>query len=134
MSSSSARAESRAFPRHALPAMYTHVRVRVEGEAGFTRAGYIYDVSLSGMRFELDQALAPGTAIEARCMLPGQPHVMFTVAGRVVRHHDAEDTLFGPTRLGMVFESFRRSTDRMRLEAYLNQAAEAGADAPRQAA
>ncbi|MEX0887059.1 MAG: PilZ domain-containing protein, partial [Phycisphaeraceae bacterium] len=114
--------EHREHPRHPLPAMYTHVRVRAEGEVGFTRAGYIYDVSLSGMRFELDQALAPGTAIEARCMLPGQAHVFFSVAGRVVRQHDEEDTTFGPTRLGMRFEAFHRSTDRMRLEAYLNEA------------
>ena len=128
------RPESRHYPRHALPAMYTHVRVRAEGEAGFARAGYIYDVSLSGMRFELDQALDPGTQVEARCMLPGQPHVMFTVTGRVVRHHDAEESMFGPTRLGMVFESFRRSTDRTRLEAYLNQSARPAEPAPRQAA
>lgn len=129
-----AQPESRHHPRHALPAMYTHVRARIEGEAGFVRAGYIYDVSLSGMRFELDQALEPGTQVEARCMLPGQPHVMFTVTGRVVRHHDAEETPFGPTRLGLVFESFRRSTDRLRLEAYLNQSAQPAEPAPRQAA
>lgn len=111
-------AESRAYPRLKVPAMYSLVRVRPVGEERYLWTGHIYDVSLSGMRFELDHALEPGTAVEVRGILPGQSHVTFRASGTVVRFHDDSDEP-GPTRMGMNFNSFHNETDETRLSDYL---------------
>ena len=112
-----AAAESRALPRLKLPAAYTLVRVRIEGQTRFSHTGYIYDISRSGMRFELDRALEPGTRIEVKAMLPGVNHTRFTAQGCVMRLHDDESA--GPVRMGMSFESFSEEVDVLRLESYL---------------
>lgn len=113
-------AERRESPRYSLPAMYTLVRVRAKGNERYRWIGYIYDISESGMRFELDSALEPGTEIEVRAMLPGFYHTTFQASGRVVRVHD--DAGFGgPMRMGMAFESFARDSDKQRLNRYLSQ-------------
>lgn len=112
-------AESRQSPRLKLPPMYTLVRVRAEGEERFRWTGYIYDISSSGMRFELDNALDTGTRVEVRAMLPGSPHTTFSAVGQIVRHHDDAEEL-GPRRMGVSFEQFAQPTDRRRLFAYLD--------------
>jgi len=112
----SRRAEARTQPRVPLPAMYTLLRVRPIGEARYRWTGHIYDVSLSGMRFELDATLDPGAEVEVRVMLPGTGHCTFRASGRVVRLHDGE---FGPCRMAMNFDRFQNPADRARLEAYL---------------
>ena len=43
--------ESRHAARLKVPAMYTLVRVRPQGQARYCWTGHIYDVSESGMRF-----------------------------------------------------------------------------------
>ena len=48
-----------------LPAMYTLLRARRVGDTRYRWTGYIYDISVAGMRFELDKALEPGTRIGA---------------------------------------------------------------------
>ncbi len=111
--------DHRAFPRLRIPAMYSLVRVRPAGERLYPHTGHIYDVSLSGMRFELDVPLEPGTAIEVRGVLPGAEHVAFQAAGRVVRFHD-EDGEPGPTRMGMHFDHFHSEVDQQRLHRYLD--------------
>ncbi|MEM7627268.1 MAG: PilZ domain-containing protein [Planctomycetota bacterium] len=111
-------AESRTFPRLKVPAMYSLVRARPAGGDRYLWTGHIYDVSLSGMRFELDHALEPGTAVEVRGILPGQAHVTFRATGTVVRFHDDNPEL-GPARMGMNFDSFHSETDQTRLTDYL---------------
>ena len=110
--------EGRNTPRLRLPAMYTLVRVRPAGYPKFLWTGYIYDISTSGMRFELDVVLEPGTEIEVRAMLPGTNQVTFDACGKVVRIHDDEP---GPCRMGMTFDHFRHHADRRELHAYLEQ-------------
>lgn len=113
-----AATDTRQFPRLKLPAMYTLIRVKPTGDERFRWTGYIYDISASGMRFELDQALDPGTEVEVRAMLPGAFHTTFHAVGKVVRlHDDAEDR--GPMRMGLVFEKFTHHADRRRLHEYL---------------
>lgn len=114
--------ERRESPRYQLPAMYTLVRVRAKGNARYTWLGYIYDISQTGMRFELDSALQPGTEIEVRAMLPGFYHTTFQASGKVVRVHDDAECR-GPMRMGMNFEGFARDSDRQRLNRYLSQPA-----------
>lgn len=118
----------RQHPRLRLPAMYTLVRVRLAGENRYRWTGHIYDISISGMRFKLDQALPAGTDIEVRGMLPGQTHILFHAVGRVVRIHDDHDAdAFGPTRMGMMFDRFRTTCDHQRLAGYLEHAGLAAA-------
>lgn len=117
----SARADTRADVRLRLPAMYTLIRVRPAGAQRYRWTGHIYDISLSGMRFELDSALEPGTAVEVRAMLPGAQHTTIEAAGRIIRLHDDADEP-GPVRMGMVIESFATAMDRGKLERYLEAA------------
>jgi len=106
----------REHPRLKLPAMYTLLRVRQPGETRYRWFGHIYDVSLSGMRFELDTPLEAGTQVEVRGMLPGRAHIQFRATGKVVRIHD---NTAGPTRMALTFDSFHRKADRRRLQDYL---------------
>lgn len=111
------RTEAREQPRLKVPAMYTLLRVRPLGSSRYNWTGYIYDISVSGMRFELDSPLDPGTEVEVRGMLPGNRHVTFRATGKVIRLHDDEH--HGPVRMGMTFDSFAQSIDRQRLCDYL---------------
>lgn len=113
-------AEARVAPRLTLPAAYTLVRVKPEGGSRYRWTGHIYDISLSGMRFELDAPLPPGSQIEVRGMLPGMSHTTFRATGRVVRIHDDHDTDGGPTRMAMTFDKFQTSVDQRRLMDYLD--------------
>ncbi|MEO0513968.1 MAG: PilZ domain-containing protein [Planctomycetota bacterium] len=112
------KTEARRQPRLKIAAMYSLVRVRPVGADRYCWTGHIYDVSLSGMRFELDEPLEPGTEIEVRGILPGQDHITFRAAGKIVRFHDDEPEM-GPTRMGMVFEHFHSEVDQDRLTDYL---------------
>ena len=111
----------RATPRLKLPPMYTLVRVRLPGDSHYRWTGHVYDVSLAGMRFELDEALPPGTSVETRTMLPGQAHTLFHATGRIIRLHDEADEP-GPMRMGMAFDGFTTPLDRRRLAEHLEQA------------
>ncbi|MEL7089783.1 MAG: PilZ domain-containing protein [Planctomycetota bacterium] len=117
--SSGTSAEARGFPRLKVPAMYSLVRVRPAGGDRYLWTGHIYDVSLSGMRFEIDHALEPGTPVEVRGILPGQEHVTFSATGTVVRFHD-DSPEPGPTRMGMNFASDHHEADQDRLTDYLD--------------
>lgn len=118
MSDTVAIQDARRRPRLKLPAMYTLIRVRPVGAPRFEWSGFIYDISATGMRFELDAAVEPGTRLEIRALLPGTQHVTFQATGTVVRIHD-DDNLPGPTRMGLVFDEFRSDDDRLRLDDYL---------------
>lgn len=111
--------ELRRYPRLKLPAMYTLIRVRPKGADRYCWAGHIYDISVSGMRFELDSAVKPGTWVEARATLPGSNPMTVRLSGRVVRLHD-ETGEPGPVRMSMSFDRHVRSTDRQRLSKYLS--------------
>jgi len=113
-------AEARRFPRLTLPAMYTFLRARLSDDdaSRYPWTGHIYDISSSGMRFEIDQALPSGIEITVRAMLPGHEQTTITVTGRVVRIHD-DDDVPGPVRMGMTFDHFENAWDRRRLEDYL---------------
>ncbi len=112
------QAESRAFPRLKIPAMYTLLRARPAGTDRFIWTGYIYDISLSGMRFELDNPVEPGTKLDVRGMLPGANQITFRATGRVVRYHDEPDEP-GPVRMALTFSQFRSDLDELRLSTYL---------------
>lgn len=110
--------DARQYPRLKVPAMYSVVRVRLADEQRYRWHGHIYDVSRSGMRFEIDELIEPGTAIAVRGMLPGLEHVHFRASGHVVRIHDDADEP-GPVRMAMHFDHFESETDELRLVHYL---------------
>ena len=110
--------EHRSRPRLALAPMYSSVRVRPEGRQRFTLSGHIYDISETGMRFEMDRSITPGTRVDIRATLPGPQRIDVHASGRIVRLHDDDDEP-GPIRMGMVFETFSRQVDRTQLSEYL---------------
>ncbi len=118
MSETTDSVDARRAPRLKLPAMYTLLRVRPQGKERFVWTGYIYDLSSSGMRFELDHSLEPGTRIDFRAMLPGGDQTTIRASGRVVRRHDDADEP-GPVRMGLSFDHFPHAGDRSRLQEYL---------------
>ena len=69
--------DQRQHPRIKVPAMYTLIRARVQGSSRYNWTGHIYDVSLGGVRFELDMPIEVGTELEIRGMLPGSGHTTF---------------------------------------------------------
>ncbi len=116
-------AESRRDPRLKVAPMYTLLRAKKPGNKKYRWSGYIYDVSMGGMRFELDEALEPGFEVEVRAMLPFSRHGAFVATGQVVRLHDeAEDSPVGPYRMAMRFTSFRCEFDQAHLSEYLSTA------------
>lgn len=125
--------DQRQHPRIKVPAMYSLIRARVVGSNRYNWTGHIYDVSLGGVRFELDMPIEPGTQLEIRGMLPGSGHTTFRAVGNVARvHSDADEQ--GPAIMGLQFESFQSPMDRHRLAEYIDARARAQQTALRRAA
>lgn len=112
--------DRRRFERFATAPMYTTLSVRTMDESFFTRHGHAYDLSEGGARFELDEAVEPGTAVGLRILLPawavedgdlGLSKAIFVV-GNVVWCDTAEP---GPAQMAVVFTRFAREEDRQRL-------------------
>ena len=110
--------DARQARRLKLPPMYTFVRVRLHGHERYCWTGHIYDVSQSGMRFELDEPLEPGTVVDVRALLPGAHHVVINASGQIVRLHD-EAGEPGPVRMGLSFDRFDAGEDEQRLCDYM---------------
>lgn len=115
----SAAPDPRRAPRLKLPAMYTLVRVTPLDGDQIPRTGHIYDISASGMRFELDDHLADGTPVEVRALLPGKHHTTVHITGHVVRRHD-DGTDPGPIRMAMTFNQTAHHDEVHRLGEYLH--------------
>ncbi|MEM1026465.1 MAG: PilZ domain-containing protein [Planctomycetota bacterium] len=110
--------DGRAAPRATVPPMYTLLRAKRPGDERYPWAGHLYDVSMTGMRFELDEPLKTGEQIQLRAMLPGSEHVTIRVEGRVARMHEDGP---GPARMGLLIERFLGPHDRRKLTAYLQE-------------
>lgn len=110
--------ESRQDLRLKLSPMYTVIRVRPHGTRRFCWSGHIYDVSETGLRFEVDGKLALGTSVDVQATLPGPGNATVKLSGRIVRYHDEPEDL-GPIRMGMVVDSFSTQSDHRRWLDYL---------------
>lgn len=109
----------RTYERFALAPMYTPITARLLENDEFTLEGHAYNISEGGVQFELDQPVAPGTAIALQIILPaGQasddigPGRSVFVFANVVWIDDDEP---GPVRMAAVFTRFARLGDRERL-------------------
>jgi hypothetical protein len=114
--------ERRQHPRFELEPMYTDISVRLLEDDVFTLAGHAYDISVGGLRFELDRAIAPGTKIAMQINLPtmnndkGPGRAVFVFAN-VVWLEDEDEP--GPVKMAAVFTHFVRLGDEQRLMAQL---------------
>lgn len=125
-------ADRRSSTRYTLPAAYTPISVRLLDSERFTRDGHAYNISASGLRFELDDPIAPGTRIAIRIALPGPElaasgtgqgaeagpdngpgRAVFAFATIVWLLDDADEP--GPVRMGARFDAFGRAGDEQRL-------------------
>ena len=80
--------ERRSSPRLRLPMMYTLLRAGPVSSNGFCWTGRAYDISASGMRFEVDGELRPGDVLNLRVLLPGRKRQLrLRVQGEVIRIH-----------------------------------------------
>lgn len=110
----------RRFERFSLPVGYTAVTVqRSSADAATILTGHAYDISESGVRFELDEALDEGENVAASIMLPCENSAVL-VNARVVWLNDSMDDP-GPRRMALDFESFASVGDRTRLVNYLSR-------------
>lgn len=111
-------ADRRQHPRFLLPSMYTTVAVRELSSDTFTHAGHAYDISVGGMRFEIDTPIEPGTRIAVRIELPvghapswATPRAVFAFANVLWLEQDDLDAT-GPVRMACAFTNFCKPRDR----------------------
>ncbi len=117
--------ERRVHERYLLPSMYTAIDVRPGEADSFKWTGHAYDLSVGGMRFELDEAITPGTEIGVRITLPGAEHLRLIerkpiyVLATVVWVEEDDLESGGPVRMACVFRNFCQPGDEARLRARL---------------
>ena len=111
-------AERRQHPRFLLPSMYTTVAVRELDSEVFVLTGHAYDISVGGMRFEVDTPIEPGTRIAVRIELPvgrahswATPRAVFAFANVLWLEEDDLDST-GPVRMACAFTNFCKPQDR----------------------
>lgn len=75
--------------------------------------GHGYDISLTGMRFELDEELACGTEVKVEVYTPGES-LPISISGAIVRVFSHDDDP-GPRRMAVQFTAFATPRDRERL-------------------
>ena len=109
----------RAADRFAPKTGYSRVVVAIEPTNPNAKPveGHAYDVSLNGLRFELDEALEEGELVGIELHLPGLLGSIKS-KGRVVRVFD-EDGDFGPRRMAVTFQGFDTPLDASRLTTHL---------------
>ena len=93
--------DRRRHPRYLLPSMYTSVDVRPLSSDEYQWSGHAYDISLGGLRFELDHPIEPGTRVAIRIELPGAERLR-RLLGMEVEPEAIQDVM---ERLGMVVEA-----------------------------
>ena len=110
------RPNRRRAERFTVEPMNSSVSVTHKGrEAG---DGHVYEVSLGGVRLELDEALPKSAPVELEINLPGCTESIAAL-GRVVEVFDVSDDP-GPRRMVVEFQSFKAGAEAT-LERYLAQ-------------
>jgi hypothetical protein len=113
-------ADRRRHQRYVLQPMYAPIAVRFLDSERFTVEGHAYDISVGGIRFELDRAVEPGTQVAMQITLPetdsGQigPGRSVFVFANIVWLEDEDEP--GPARMAAVFAGFARAGDEQRLQ------------------
>lgn len=99
--------------------MYAPLAVRLLDADTFTIEGHAYDISVGGIRFELDRPIEPGTQVAMQITLPptdlgdiGPGRSVFVFAN-IVWLEDEDQV--PPVRMAAVFAYFARAGDQERL-------------------
>lgn len=100
----SPQVDRRNHTRYALPSMYTTVTV-LNGDGSIRCVGHAYDISEGGMRFELLDALEPGSTGELRIDLPGGSDRAVTATCNILWVEEEDLELPGPVRMACSFAS-----------------------------
>ncbi len=109
--------ERRTNERFALQANLSHVVVHGNGSS---LEGHVYDISGTGIRLELDKALAIGQIVEVDFFFAGiLKGIHFT--GVVTRVFDEIDDP-GPRRMGIEILRFISDADELRMNSLLDSA------------
>jgi len=111
--------EQRQHPRLKLPIGYAAVRVRDEPQRAFHAVGHAYDLSWSGVRFELDEPIPVGQPLEMELTLPGDSSHPVRLRAVCVRHQDPDEA--GPARMAAAIVDLHSDVDRQALADYLDQ-------------
>lgn len=120
MSTVSNALDRRQHERFAMPHQYTGITVQPAGSMTVGElSGHVYDISESGIRLELDQALAIGSDVSFQLDLP-MGHGCVTGSATVV-WVNSEDDDPGPRRCALHIRSFLSPADLARLTGYLGQ-------------
>lgn len=116
---SSDSSNRRVHQRRSVAAMYSAVEAKPIGGFGPTASGHIYDVSLGGVRIDLDDPVAPGTDLRLALHLPAESKAI-RVTGTVMRVFDADDDPICQ-RTGVRFVAFEDAADETRLRRFLGE-------------
>ena len=111
--------DQRKHTRHAVSAPYTDIVVHRHDPEKPSLRGHTYDVSLSGMRLELDAPLEAGEFVKLEICLPKFHDKPVHVSGRAIRFCDPGE--FGPIRMGVMFTHFDSLADYESLAAQLGE-------------
>ncbi len=110
----------REFDRIRVQPMYTAVTACTDAQNSSERLlGHVYDISESGVRIELDDALDPGENVTLHLDLPGAEAAVKAEASVVWVHDDQDDP--GPLRMALKFTEFLNRSDRNRLVEYIDR-------------
>ena len=121
MSATTNPIDRRAHQRYMLMPMYTTVEARrLAGDADRALLGHAYDISETGVRIELDEALEPGESIAVHLTLPGATSSVTASADVVWVNDEMDDP--GPRRMALRFTNFRSDQDYDGLLGYLGSA------------
>lgn len=111
--------EQRQNTRHKVNAPYTDVTVHRDAKDTPKLKGHAYDVSLGGIRIELDAPLEAGEYVRVDLRLPKHHDHPVKVAGRAVRFCDPDE--LGPIRMGIMFTHFESLADYEKLAHQLDE-------------
>jgi hypothetical protein len=111
--------DRRGTERLAVEPGFTPVRVRTRDPVGLVRDGHTYDLSESGVQFELDEKIEPGTHVIIEIELPspvaGSDDLVERIVGVEADVVWADESEPGPVRMAARFTRFESRADRERL-------------------
>ncbi len=96
-----------------VPDSQNHNGTLTEPKVEFPLEGHLYDISVTGVRFDLDDPLEEGASVTMEIHLPGLSKAIRT-KGKIVRVYD-EDGDAGPKRMAATLGSFHSPEDATRL-------------------
>ena len=110
----------RGHERIRMQPMYTAVTACLSDRGDDLRLeGHVYDISMGGVRIELDQPLDPGEVVALHLVLPGTQSAVEASASVVWVHDEHDDP--GPRRMALRFTGFPNNADRDRLGDYIDR-------------